>query len=83
MTKAQAILKFEKQRLAAKAVLDSGFGTHPGESDRLYRERKELAEIALEALREAERAAERERLLWKMLADTMDLLDESKRRAKE
>jgi hypothetical protein len=31
-------------------VLDSGFGQHPGENDWIYRERKELAEIALAAL---------------------------------
>lgn len=30
-------------------VLDSGFGSNPGENDILYRRRKEMAEIALSA----------------------------------
>jgi hypothetical protein len=54
MTREEAIQKFEKQLTAAQAVLDGGFGTHPGENDHLYRERKEMAEIALQALREQE-----------------------------
>lgn len=54
MTREEAIKKFEKQLHSAMVVLDSGFGTRPGESDRLYRERKELAEIALSALRQQE-----------------------------
>ena len=49
----EAIVLFEKQLKAAQAVLDSGFGTHPGEHDFLYRRRKEMAEIALAALRPA------------------------------
>ena len=52
MTREEAIAKFEKQLTSAMVVLDSGFGTRPGESDRLYRERKELAEIAISALRQ-------------------------------
>lgn len=51
MTKEEAIVRFEKQLTAAQAVLDSGFGTNLGESDLLYRRRKEMAEIALSALR--------------------------------
>lgn len=42
---------FEKQLTAAQVVLDSGFGSNPGENDSLYRRRKEMAEIALAALR--------------------------------
>lgn len=34
----------------AKVVLDSGFGTHPGESDIVYRNRKMYAETAITAL---------------------------------
>ena len=49
----EAIVLFEKQLKAAQVVLDSGFGTHPGEHDFLYRRRKEMAEIALAALRPA------------------------------
>jgi len=41
---------FEKQLTAAQVVLDSGFGSNPGENDILYRRRKEMAEIALSAL---------------------------------
>lgn len=51
MTREEAIERFEKQLTAAQAVLDSGFGTNLGESDLLYRRRKEMAEIALSALR--------------------------------
>ena len=51
MTRKEAIIRFERQLKAAQVVLDSGFGSNPGESDRLYRERKEMAEIALAALR--------------------------------
>lgn len=51
MTTKDAINRFEKQLSAAQAVLDSGFGIHPGENNRIYQERKEMAEVALEALR--------------------------------
>lgn len=51
MTREEAIIRFERQLKAAQVVLDSGFGSNPGESDRLYRKRKEMAEIALAALR--------------------------------
>lgn len=54
MTIEEAIKRFEKQLTEAMVVLDSGFGTRPGESDLLYRKRKEMAEIALKALREQE-----------------------------
>ena len=51
MTREEAIALFEKQLTAAQVVLDSGFGGNPGENDFLYRRRKEMAEIALTALR--------------------------------
>lgn len=51
MTIEEAIREFEKQLHSAVVVLDSGFGTHPGESDRVYRKRKAMAEVALAALR--------------------------------
>ena len=54
MTREEAIQRFEKQLHEAMVVLDSGFGTRPGECDLLYRKRKEMAEIALQALREQE-----------------------------
>lgn len=54
MTDREAIVAFEKQLHSAQVVLDSGFGTHPGESDSLYRRRKEMAEAALSALQERE-----------------------------
>ncbi len=34
MTTEEAIAEFEKQLHSAVVVLDSGFGTHPGENDR-------------------------------------------------
>lgn len=55
MTRAEAIALFEKQLTAAQVVLDSGFGNNPGENDFLYRRRKEMAEIALSALRPVSR----------------------------
>ena len=54
MNDREAIVAFEKQLHSAQAVLDSGFGTHPGESDSLYRRLKEMAEAALSALQERE-----------------------------
>lgn len=50
MTREEAITLFKKQLTAAQAVLDSGFGSNPGENDSLYRRRKEMAKIALTAL---------------------------------
>lgn len=50
MTREEAIELFFKQFIAARVVLDSGFGSNPGENDILYRRRKEMAEIALTAL---------------------------------
>ena len=55
MTREEAIALFEKQLTAAQVVLDSGFGSNPGENDFLYRRRKEMAEIALAALRPVSR----------------------------
>ena len=55
MTRGEAIDLFEKQLTAAQAVLDSGFGSNPGENDILYRRRKEMAQIALTALRPVSR----------------------------
>lgn len=51
MTTEKVIKRFEKQLTSARAVLDSGFGELTGESNRLYKERKEMAEAALAALR--------------------------------
>ena len=55
MTREEAIVLFEKQLTAAQVVLDSGFGSNPGENDSLYRRRKEMAEIALTVLRPVSR----------------------------
>ena len=55
MTREESIVLFEKQLTAAQVVLDSGFGSNPGENDSLYRRRKEMAEIALSALRPVSR----------------------------
>lgn len=54
MDRAEAIERFEKQLTAAQVVLDSGFGTNPSENNCLYVVSKEMAAIALEALREQE-----------------------------
>lgn len=55
MTEREAIKKairhFECMKNDAVVVLDSGFGTKPGESDLLYRNRKMYAELAIEALK--------------------------------
>lgn len=54
MTEIEAIKKairhFECMKNDAVVVLDSGFGTHPGESDLVYRNRKMYAELAIQAL---------------------------------
>ena len=63
MTREEAIALFEKQLTAAQVVLDSGFGGNPGENDFLYRRRKEMAEIALSALRPITR--EQVEKVWK------------------
>ena len=63
MTQEEAIALFEKQLTAAQVVLDSGFGSNPGENDFLYRRRKDMAEIALAALRPVSR--ERVEKLWR------------------
>ena len=65
MTREEAIALFEKQLTAAQVVLDSGFGSNPGENNSLYRRRKEMAEIALSALRPVSREqVERMRGEW-------------------
>ena len=46
----KAIRHFECMKNDAVVVLDSGFGTHPGESDLVYRNRKMYAELAINAL---------------------------------
>lgn len=46
----KAIGHFECMKNDAVVVLDSGFGTHPGESDLVYRNRKMYAELAINAL---------------------------------
>ena len=63
MTREEAIALFEKQLTAAQVVLDSGFGSNPGENNFLYRRRKEMAEIALTALRPVSR--ERVEQVWR------------------
>ena len=63
MTREEAIVLFEKQLTAAQVVLDSGFGSNPGENDSLYRRRKEMAEIALSALRPVSR--EQVEMVWR------------------
>ena len=54
MTESEAIKKairhFEYMKNDAVVVLDSGFGTHPGELDLVYRNRKMYAELAINAL---------------------------------
>lgn len=54
MTESEAIKKairhFECMKNDAVVVIDSGFGTHPGESDLVYRNRKMYAELAINAL---------------------------------
>ena len=54
MTESEAIKKairhFECMKNDAVVVIDSGFGTHPGESDLVYRNRKMYAELAIKAL---------------------------------
>ena len=62
MTREEAIVLFEKQLTAAQVVLDSGFGSNPGENNFLYRRRKDMAEIALAALRPVSR--EQVERLW-------------------
>lgn len=46
----KAIRHFECMRDDAKAVLDTGFGTHEGESSIVYDNRKMYAELAISAL---------------------------------
>ena len=46
----KALTHFECLKNEAVAVLDSGFGTKPGESDTLYRRRKLIAEIGIYAV---------------------------------
>lgn len=54
MTESEAIQKairhFECIKNDAVVVLDSGFGTRPGESNIVYRNRKMYAELAIQAL---------------------------------
>ena len=51
----KAIRHFRCMADDARIVLDSGFGTHPGECDLLYRNRKLYAELAIAALEEQQR----------------------------
>lgn len=46
----RAIRYFECMKNDAVVVLDSGYGTHPGESDLVYRNIKMYAELAIDAL---------------------------------
>lgn len=66
MTREEAITLFEKQLTAAQVVLDSGFGSNPGENDILYRRRKEMAEIALSALYAQQQGAGGEGAAWEI-----------------
>ena len=75
MTREEAIKKFEKQLHSAMVVLDSGFGTRPGESDRLYRERKELAEIAISALRQQDHFREVTKKVEPLTLDELRKMD--------
>lgn len=75
MTREEAIKKFEKQLHSAMAVLDSGFGTSPGECDRVYRERKEMAEIALSALRQQEHFREVTKKVGTLTLDELRQMD--------
>lgn len=63
MSIADAIIEFEKQLHSAVVILASGFGSRPGENDRIYQKRKELAEIALHALRAQQEAEKNEPLM--------------------
>ena len=54
----KAIRHFECMKNDAVVVLDSGFGTHPGESDLVYRNRKMYAELAIQALEKQEKIKE-------------------------
>ena len=47
----KAIRYFECMKNEAMVVLDSGFGTHQGESNRLYKNRKMYAELAIQVLK--------------------------------
>ena len=51
MTIEEAIIEFKNQIRSARVILDSGFGSRPGECNRFYRKQKETAEIAILALR--------------------------------
>lgn len=46
----RAIKHYKNIRDGAIAVLDTGFGTHKGENDIVYRNRKLYAELAISAL---------------------------------
>lgn len=46
----RAIKHYKNIRDGAIVVLDTGFGTHKGESDIVYRNRKLYAELAISAL---------------------------------
>ena len=47
----KAIKHYKCERDGAIVVLNSGFGNKPGESDLLYRNRKERAQLAIDALK--------------------------------
>ncbi len=58
MTIEEAVIAFENQLHSAVAMLDSGFGTHPGENDSIYSDRKEIAEMLFATLRDRKEMAE-------------------------
>ena len=84
MTREEAIVLFEKQLTAAQVVLDSGFGSNPGENDSLYRRRKEMAEIALSALRPVSREQVEKvwRGEWQMVSNGSGVCSECHRQDK-
>ena len=47
----KAIKHYKCERDGAIVVLDSGFGSKPGENNILYRNRKERAQIAIDAIK--------------------------------
>lgn len=71
----KAIRHFECMRDDAVVVLDSGFGTHPGESDLLYRNRKLYAELAISALEEIQQYRDLEQRLKKVYGECDGLLE--------
>ena len=90
MTIGQAILKFEKQRLKAIDSLEilqkrsmNIMGPVGPIMQEKYIESKELAEIALWALREVDMLRHTERKLKRMLSLAVDILDAGEKKERE